>query len=570
MDYGENFVLIDSSAAEQRFLQGRSSTPSANRRLSASSRASALKSRNLIPPLHSPSDRRLSLPRAAKTDANMPTVADKRKAKQGEADAAQQPGDTAEGPSPTEKFIQEQLAALMAMITSVKADIGRAETRTVEKIDTKVDDLAGKLQSRMSKAESGLAQLGTEVAATRQQMESLKLAADERERRLPQIVEELVKAKLATVVDAKPGRRHQPLQGPDNTALSANAARAPTDRDDKYWQARRTLRLWPIPGADGTDLRGEVILFLQNRLKFPAGRLDREDMEVKRVFSQPGSTAQDQVLVTFSSIALRDEVKSMARNLSSQDRNTGVQIEAPDHLRSHYQAFQRLAFQLKRKHPGLRRNVKFYDSELSLTMDVKISTDSEWKSIMYSQAREILKKTRVRTESFSLEELEEMADIDQGGQKKRRRQTLADSDSDEDLDSTIIDLTDVENNKQKKPSRQLCFINTNARSLGPKVESLYDCCEEKNLDLALLTETWYQSDRTLQDKLEEYSNRSSLGALVRNRAAIANNGRQYGGVAFVFRKSTSNFEHFPLVNHDNHEVLAKVGKVHALKARFSA
>lgn len=275
-----------------------------------------------------------------------------------------------------------------------------------------------------------------------------------------------------------------------------------------------------------------MIKFIEEKLKAPPGRVGRDDFEAREIYSPPETLAQHQVVVAFSTVALRDEVKSMSRNLSGNDRKVGVQIEAPDHLRSHYQAFQRLAIQMERKKPSLKRNVKFYDADMCLVNDVKVSPEADWKSIAYEQAREILKKTRARTESFSLEELEDMADGEQGGQKKPRRETLPDSESEDDLDSTIIDLTDNEN-KRNKSSRHVCFINTNARSLGPKVESLYDCFREKSVDISFLTETWYQSDRLLNDKLDEYGSRFSLGALVRNRTNTANNGRTCGGVAIV-------------------------------------
>ena len=575
MEDSGNFVVFDTIEAEERYLQGKSSTPSAStRRLSAAGRAALLKKNNLIPPLHSPTDRRISLPRASKPPREEPVASmplpDKRKAKQTDPP---QPGDqpepasTVPSPSPTEKFIQEQLAALTAMISSVKADIGRAESRTVEKIDSKVDDLAGKLDVRLSKAETDLARLGGEVATTRQQLDTMRLAAVEREKALPGMVEEILRARVPPTPSNDrqgAGRRHRPLTSDQARTITAGRG----NNDDKYWLARRTLRLWPIPGDD--DLETAVVSFLERKLMCPPARVLEEDIEVKRVYTPPESTAQHQVLVTFATIALRDEVKSMAKNLRGQDRSIGVQIEPPDHLRSHFQAFQRLAFQLKRKNPLLRRNVKFYDTELSLIMDVKVNPESDWKSILYEQAREILKKTRARTESFSLEELESMADVEQGGQKKRRRETLLDSDSDSDEhDSTIIDLTENENqNKNGKTSRRLCFINTNARSLGPKVESLYDCFEEKQVDLAFLTETWYQSDRSLADKLDEYGTRFSLGALVRNRSHIANNGRSYGGVALIYRKSKASFENFHLTNPDDHEVLAAVGKVHGIKGKI--
>ena len=571
MEFNEEVVFLDSDKAERAFLQGRTSTPtSSGRRLSAAGNAAILKSKNLIPPLHSPSDRRISLPRASKSSprlpeapVTMPTTEKRRAAapKQGEqvtVDEQPDKGGPTESLSATDKFLKEQLASLTAMIASVRTDIGRAESRTAEKIDSKVDDLADKLQTRMAKAEIDLARLGSEMNNTRKQLDLMKLEAEEKEKSLPKLVEEAVKARFSATTLDRQGRRPRPV------AEATAATRA--GNEDKYWIARRTLRLWPV---EGEDLNKAVIAFLEAKLQCPAGRVKEEDFEAKRIYSPPDITAQHQVVVVFSSIGLRDEIKSMTKNLRGTDRNTGVQIEAPDHLRSHYQAFQRLAFQMKRKHPSLRRNVKFFDADLSLIMDVKVSVDSDWKSIMYEQAREILKKSRARTESFTLEELETMADVEPRGQKKRRRETLLDSESDDDLDSTIIDLTDnADNNKQKKSSRRLCFINTNARSLFPKVKSLYDCFREKLVDFAMLTETWYQSDRTLQDKLDEYSSRFSLSAVVRNRTVLANNGRSYGGVAFIYRKKSANFTHFPLINPDNHEVLATVGNIAGIKGKI--
>ena len=187
MKDGVEFVVLDSAAEEDKFLQGRSSTPHSTRRLSAAGKAGVLKGRNLIPPLNSPTDRRISLTRATKvprnTEPEMPTNEKRKPAPNGDS-REDKPSDNPTStptPSPTEKFIQEQLAALTSMISSVKADIGRAETRTVEKIDSKVDDLAGKLEARMSKAETDLSRLGSEVASTGKNLEDLRLTTAERE-----------------------------------------------------------------------------------------------------------------------------------------------------------------------------------------------------------------------------------------------------------------------------------------------------------------------------------------------------------------------------------------------------
>ena len=75
-------------------------------------------------------------------------------------------------------------------------------------------------------------------------------------------------------------------------------------------------------------------------------------------------------------------------------------------------------------------------------------------------------------------------------------------------------------------SHALSFINTNARSLGPKIESLIDCMEEKATDVAFITETWYQSNRDTSEEVEQYAARFSYGLLSRNRQTHAPNGRQ--------------------------------------------
>lgn len=151
----------------------------------------------------------------------------------------------------------------------------------------------------------------------------------------------------------------------------------------------------------------------------------------------------------------------------------GLQLESPDHLRGQYQSFQKLAFLLKKKHPALKRNVKFLDSNMCLTMDVCLKPTDSWKTIEFQEAKTILKKSRTRTESFSLQELEQMVEIP----RKRRRETLLDESEDgmESDDDTVINLTDADNNANNNVKKLYCpglsFIDTNARSLSPKLIS---------------------------------------------------------------------------------------------------
>ena len=100
------------------------------------------------------------------------------------------------------------------------------------------------------------------------------------------------------------------------------------------------------------------------------------------------------------------------------------------------------------------------------------------------------------------------------------------------------------------------------------LESLYDCFTEKLVDFAFLTETWFQDGRDLQQHVRRLEDQYSLGCIARNRDRAANNGRLYGGVAFLYKKSNCTFSEFPLNNPDGFELLAVVGRVHGIKEKI--
>ena len=60
-------------------------------------------------------------------------------------------------------------------------------------------------------------------------------------------------------------------------------------------------------------------------------------------------------------------------------------------------------------------------------------------------------------------------------------------------DSILDDISDDESEKDesiKSMNKQVNIINTNARSLCPKIDSLVDCFEELNGTVGIVTETW--------------------------------------------------------------------------------
>ena len=97
------------------------------------------------------------------------------------------------------------------------------------------------------------------------------------------------------------------------------------------------------------------------------------------------------------------------------------------------------------------------------------------------------------------------------------------------------------------------LVNTNARSLCPKIRSLLDCFSELNTDLAILTETLLTSGPSLDEDIEDLRLGASVGLLVRNRDP-GSAGFSHGGVGVAFREATCNFRQI-------HEVLAAIGNI---------
>ena len=108
---------------------------------------------------------------------------------------------------------------------------------------------------------------------------------------------------------------------------------------------------------------------------------------------------------------------------------------------------------------------------------------------------------------------------------------------------------------------RLSIINTNARSLCPKINSLIDCMEEIEASIAIVTETWLRDGQALQDDMQDLSLGAGLGMICRNRSP-ARNGVTYGGVAIIWREAVCGFREVKTVrNSEGFEVLIAAGSL---------
>ena len=63
-----------------------------------------------------------------------------------------------------------------------------------------------------------------------------------------------------------------------------------------------------------------------------------------------------------------------------------MKLHVPDHLRRDFQTLMNLSYDLKKKNPDLKRNIKFDEDDLGLYMDLKLRKDGQWNRVKPSQA----------------------------------------------------------------------------------------------------------------------------------------------------------------------------------------
>ena len=118
------------------------------------------------------------------------------------------------------------------------------------------------------------------------------------------------------------------------------------------------------------------------------------DISVKEVFAAPSSKIRDEVVAVFISQEVRDTVKRAARELAG-DRDAGIRLEIPRYLQPSLKALEAVSYALKKKHPALKRNVKFDDEFLDLVLDFNLDPSrpgSSWRKLRPRQARSVRQK----------------------------------------------------------------------------------------------------------------------------------------------------------------------------------
>ena len=110
------------------------------------------------------------------------------------------------------------------------------------------------------------------------------------------------------------------------------------------------------------------------------------------------------------------------------------------------------------------------------------------------------------------------------------------------------------------------FINTNARSICPKINSLIDTMEELDAAAAVITESWLADGESLEEDKQDLLLGAGLSLLTKNRRRDPR-GVAYGGVALFYREEVCNFKQIEVAGAGDFEVLIAAGSMrgHASK-----
>ena len=143
------------------------------------------------------------------------------------------------------------------------------------------------------------------------------------------------------------------LERSSQTGIAMPMQRAPLSRE--FLVARRSVRLWPIPGVGEQDIWGNVGEFLHETLRIPENELGQEDIEMitSTKIDALQDRVRDEVCVRF--FDKRDIVFSNANNLSgscnTKGRPTaGIRLEIPKELMDTFRLLARFGTRLRARH----------------------------------------------------------------------------------------------------------------------------------------------------------------------------------------------------------------------------
>ena len=173
-------------------------------------------------------------------------------------------------------------------------------------------------------------------------------------------------------------------------SVMIRAERAELERKN-YEKARRSIRVWPIAGANKEEMMDSLKDFCMNALLLGDSNLGV--IGIDRARSSPRGRAYLETVVEFEDADSRDRVFSCGPRLSGyrdkDDRPTcGLRLQIPGHLMTQFRTLEAFAYSHRNRHNGnVKKHIKFDDSNYGLYVQLKHSRDDEWTNFSFETAK---------------------------------------------------------------------------------------------------------------------------------------------------------------------------------------
>ena len=301
-------------------------------------------------------------------------------------------------PLPTGIHAQEPSSGYDALLEKMSSIFDKRMGSMETNLGGRIDRVENGLNERFKRVEEGIdskfTSMKKDLGGVSKKVDVLKVRMDHNDFHLEGKIEKMLEKKLQgdrnnvppTMRSQTRGVHPRALSQPSNSGNRVGATR----KEESYWRARRSIRLWPIVVP---DLRESVLKFLSEELLLDEDLCELGPDDVCKV--RPGRGGKrNEVAVTLPDIETRDCVRAAARNLSGKP-SYGMRLEIPDHLRPSLRNLESVSFDLKKRHPDMKRNIKFDDGVMDLVLDVKLDDSRPWQKIRPEDAKTARRAPRI-------------------------------------------------------------------------------------------------------------------------------------------------------------------------------
>ena len=180
---------------------------------------------------------------------------------------------------------------------------------------------------------------------------------------------------------------------------SARSEEQERARIEKYEKARRSIKIWPIPGESREEIETNLADFLRRGLGIEESKIAELGIErVERTGLPDNDIVHNELRVVLTSASARDFIYSLgpklAKHVDADRRPTaGFRVEVPDYLGGEWKLLDDLGYHLKREHgPGTKKYIKYDDYNYSLYLEVRLPGATNWTRITPESANQLKKK----------------------------------------------------------------------------------------------------------------------------------------------------------------------------------